>query len=104
MQTNATTSRTPSRTPPNVAALQKLALLGQAIESLDREGHEVADVDLSSGKPTVQLLASAKLAAMASDGRAGYYMRGVGTDGRAFRKGILLAYRNVNVVWVERGH
>lgn len=96
--------RPPHRAALNAAALSKLVLMENAIESLDREGHTVIGVDLSIGKPTIQLEATGRLAGMADGGQAAYYMRGVGADGLAYRKGTLLAYRNINVVWFERGH
>ncbi len=99
-----TPAHAPRRTAINAEALTKLVLMERAIESLDREGHTVIGVDMSVGKPTLQLESSAKLAAMAQDGQAAYYMRGIGANGLPFRKGILPAYRNVNVVWFERGH
>lgn len=100
-QTRPHTSR---RAATNADVMVKLSLMERAIEMLDREGHAVIGVDLSVSKPTVQLQASAHLAALADGGHAAYYMRGVGADGLTYRKGTLLAYRNVNVIWFERGH
>lgn len=94
----------PRRAAINADLQAKLGLMARAIEMLDRDGHAVIGVDLAGPKPTVKLQASAHLAALAEGGLAAYYMRGVGTDGLAFRKGTLLTYRNVNVTWYERGH
>jgi hypothetical protein len=102
--TSAQSAHQPHRAALNADALTKLNLIGRAIESLDREGHTVIGVDLSIGKPTIQLEATGRLAGMADGGQAAYYMRGIGANGLPFRKGTLLAYRNVNVVWFERGH
>ena len=101
--TSAQSAQQPHRAAINADALTKLNLIGRAIESLDREGHAVIDMD-STGKPTLVLESTAKLAALASAGQGAYYMRGVGADGLPYRKGTLLQYRNVNVVWFERGH
>lgn len=97
------------RTTPRCAAINadvaaQLALMQRAVESLTREGHAVVGVDLSVSKPTIQIQSSAHLAQLASAGQGAYYMRGIGADGLAYRKGTLLAYRNVTVVWFERGH
>ncbi len=88
----------------NADVMTKLALMERAVEALTREGHAVVGVDLSVSKPTIQIQSSAHLAKLADSGHGAYYMRGVGADGLAFRKGTLLQYRNVNVVWFERGH
>lgn len=87
----------------NADVMAKLSMMERAVESLTREGHAVVGVDLSVTKPTIQIQASAHLSTLAGQGQAAYYMRGVGPDGLAFRKGVLLAYRNVSVVWFERG-
>lgn len=99
-----TRPHTPQRAAINADVMAKLSLMECAIVMLDREGHAVIGVDLSASKPTLQLQASARLAALAEGGQGAYYMRGIGADGLAYRKGTLLAYRNVRVVWFERGH
>jgi hypothetical protein len=89
------------------AALIAVAELDAAVavvDRLDRQGHTVIGVDLSVGRPTVQLQASARLAAMADEQRGAYYMHGVDRDGQRYRKGQLLDYRDVVVIWIERGH
>lgn len=88
----------------NAEVSAQLALMQRAVESLTLEGHTVVGVDLSVSKPTIQLQSSNQLQQLASRGQGAYYMRGVGADGLAFRKGTLLLYRNVNVIWYERGH
>lgn len=88
----------------NADVMAKLALMERAVESLTREGHAVVGVDLSVTKPTIQIQSSSHLSNLAGIGQGAYYMRGVGADGLAYRKGVLLQYRNVNVVWFERGH
>ena len=103
-QTRPHTPHTPRCAAINAEVTAQLALMQRAVESLTREGHAVVGVDLSVSKPTIQIQASAHLAQLAGAGQGAYYMRGVGPDGLAFRKGTLLAYRNVNVVWYERGH
>jgi hypothetical protein len=94
---------TPTRTA-NAEALRQLGLLRGVVDRLDRQGHTVVGVDLSVGRPTVQLQASARLAAMADEQRGAYYMHGVDRDGQRYRKGQLLDYRDVVVIWIERGH
>lgn len=88
----------------NADVLEKLGLIQRAVESLTREGHTVIGIDHSVSKPTIQIQSSNHLAQLANKGQGAYYMRGVGADGLVFRKGTLLLYRNVNVVWYERGH
>ncbi len=97
-------ARPPRNAAINADVMAKLTLMERAVESLTREGHAVVGVDLLVSKPTIQIQASSHLAKLAENGQGAYYMRGVGADGLAFRKGCLLAYRNVTVVWFERGH
>jgi len=98
------TPHTPRFLAINADAIAKLSLMQRAVESLTRKGHMVVSVDQASSKPVIQVQPSHHLAKLADAGQAAYYMRGVGADGLAYRKGTLLAYRNVNVVWFERGH
>lgn len=98
------TPHTPRCAAINADVMAKLTLMERAVESLTREGHTVVGVDLSVSKPTIQIQSSSHLQQLANSGQGAYYMRGIGADGLAYRKGTLLLYRNVNVVWFERGH
>jgi len=88
----------------NTLILGNLDLCQAAIQQLGREGHMVVGVKISGGRVTITIAASAKLAFMAAQGRAVYYMRGVDETGQRYRKGVLPDYRHVHVVWTERGN
>lgn len=88
----------------NTQVLEKLDLLQAAIHSLSREGHMVIGAKLSGGRITITIASCARLANMVDQGKAVYYMHGVDDDGQRYRKGVLLGYRHVHVVWIERGN
>jgi hypothetical protein len=87
----------------NQAMLRALMRAFEATKTLIEEGHTVVGVDISTLRPTVQLQAGPRLAAMADEQHGAYFMRGVDTAGQHYRKGMLLNWQDVNVVWFERG-
>lgn len=80
------------------------ALLDKTLPSLIREGHTILATGVGPAQPFVYLAPSPRLNAMCKEGKAAWCARGVDEDGQRWRKGQLLAYRNVLVTWTERGH
>lgn len=95
----------PSRTrreSANAAISAAIAQVQQEVPRLIEEGHVIVGIDISCGRPTIQLMASARLGAMAEAGDAAYWMCGYDTMGY-YRKGQLIR-RACRVIWIERGH
>lgn len=86
----------------NLAMVMGLNAVVEEVERLIAEGHTILDVEHINQRPTISLLPTPKLAHLADQGQAAYYMSGTDQCGH-YRKGQLLA-RGCNVVWVERGH
>jgi hypothetical protein len=80
------------------------AILEQAIPMLAGEGHTILAAGVGSPLPFVYLAPSARLAEMCKAGRAAWCAHGIDDEGQRWRKGQLIAYRNVFVAWVERGN
>lgn len=95
---------TPARAAHAAAVARQLDLLSQAVAELTREGHAILAAGVGPGKPFAVLAPSTRIADLADEGRAAYWMRGIDADGQHYRKGQLLAYRNVLVTWTERGN
>ena len=74
------------------------------VELLEHEGHLVVDLLIADDIVTATLAPSARLGDLVAQGRGFYYLRGVDQRGLRFRKGVLFGYRNVSVIWTERGN
>lgn len=95
----------PSRTrrdSANAAIAAAIAQVQQEVPRLIEEGHAIVGVDISCGRPTIQLMATARLGALAEAGEAAYWMCGYDQTGY-YRKGQLIR-RACRVIWIERGH
>lgn len=95
----------PSRTrreSANTAIAAAVARVQHEVARLIEEGHVIVGVDISCGRPTIQLMATARLGAMAEAGEAAYWMCGRDDMGH-YRKGQLI-HRACRVIWIERGH
>lgn len=88
----------------NTQVMDRLRLAQDTLNLLAHEGHLVVDIQIAAGRITVTIAASARLAEMVRQGRGVYYMRGIDQHGLHFRKGVLLGFANVNVIWTERGN
>lgn len=88
----------------NTQVMDRLRLAQDTLNLLAHDGHLVVDIQIATGRITVAIAASARLAELVRQGRGVYYMRGVDQHGQHFRKGVLLGFTNVNVVWTERGN
>lgn len=78
--------------------------LMQAMEEacrLANEGHTIIALDISLGRPTIELAATPRLAAMAERGDAAYYTFAI-RDGKR-RRGGQLHGRACTVKWYEEG-
>jgi hypothetical protein len=83
---------------------KQLDILREAVRMLTAAGHTILSAGVGNARPFVFLAPSAKLGAIADQGRAAYWMHGIDEDGQRYRKGQLIDYRNVLVTWTERGH
>lgn len=79
-------------------------LLNAAIDAIKRDGHTILTATIGLIKPVIQLMPSARLEALEQTDKAACWMRGVDDFGQHYRKWQLLDYRNVLVIWTERGH
>ena len=80
------------------------AILEQAIPMLASEGHTILADGVGPGQPFVYLAPSVRLSEMCKHGKAAWCAHGIDDEGQRWRKGQLLAYRNVYVAWIERGN
>lgn len=88
----------------NTQVMDRLRLAQDTLNLLAHDGHLVVDVQIAAGRVTVVVAASARLADLVRQGRGVYTMCGIDQHGLHFRKGVLLGFANVTVIWTERGN
>lgn len=88
----------------NAQVMDRLRLAQDTLNLLAHDGHLVADILIAGDIITVTIAASARLAELVRQGRGVYYTRGIDQHGLHFRKGVLLGFANVTVIWTERGN
>lgn len=71
---------------------------------LANEGHVIVGLDISAGRPTIQLERSAVLAHYVEVGKASYTTHGIDRNGQRRRVGELLGRGVCRVTWMEVGH
>lgn len=101
MQPNHHQPNRAARESSNAIVAKSMQALQREINSLIDDGHVIVGVDITCGRPTIQLMSTPHLARIADDGRAAYWMRGQDQCGH-YRKGQLLD-RECTVIWIERG-
>lgn len=87
-------------TPMNNIIMDALISAMEEACALANEGHTIIGLDITLGRPTIQLAATPRLAAMAETGAAAYYSFGIGQDGHR-RRGGQLHNRRCVVKWYE---
>lgn len=88
----------------NSLILDRLRLAQATVELLEHEGHMVVDLLIAGEIVTATIAASSRLADLVAQGRGFYYLSGIDQSGLYFRRGLLFGYRNVSVIWTERGN
>lgn len=103
---NLTPKPTPSTSRDELAARIRAqrAILEQAIPMLGNEGHTILAAGVGPAQPFVYLVPTLRLNALCKEGKAAWCAHGIDEDGQRWRKGQLIAYRNVHVAWIERGN
>ena len=99
MQTHTYLEFLRDRAQPTSARLRALA---EEVERLESEGHKPIGAAIRGGRLVIELAVSSRLARLADQGHAAYYMRGHDATGH-WRRGTLLR-RAATVFWTERGH